>query len=95
MGFTFNGVTSKSMKIRARLSSWQAYPSLRNFYETVPGKAGVADFGCDSAERTIKVECSVFPQKNFPALVAVLTLIIGGILLSVMLPLVSIMMSIS
>lgn len=72
MGFTFNGVTSKSMKIRARLSSWQASPSLRNFYETVPGKAGVADFGCDSAERTIKVECSVFPQKNFLALVAVL-----------------------
>lgn len=39
---------------------------------SVPGKAGVADFGCDSAERTVKVECSVFPQKNFPALVAVL-----------------------
>ena len=72
MGFTFNGVTSKSMKIRARLTSWQASPALRNFYETVPGKAGVADFGCDSAERTVKVECSVFPQKNFPALVAVL-----------------------
>ena len=50
----------------------QASPALRNFYETVPGKAGVADFGCDSAERTVKVECSVFPQKNFPALVAVL-----------------------
>lgn len=72
MGFTFNGVTSKSMKIRARLTSWQASPSLRNFYETVPGKAGVADFGCDSAERTVKVECSIFPQKNFPALVTVL-----------------------
>lgn len=72
MGFTFNGITSKSMKIRARLTSWQASPALRNFYETVPGKAGVADFGCDSAERTVKVECSVFPQKNFPALVAVL-----------------------
>lgn len=72
MGFTFNGITSKSMKIRARLTSWQASPALRNFYETVPGKAGVADFGCDSAERTVKVECSIFPQKNFPALVAVL-----------------------
>lgn len=72
MGFTFNGVTSKSMKIRARLTSWQASPALRNFYETVPGKAGVEDFGCDSAERTVKVECSIFPQKNFPALVAVL-----------------------
>lgn len=72
MGFTFNGVTSKSMKIRARLTSWQASPSLRNFYTTVPRKAGVADFGCDSAERMIQVECSIFPQKSFSALVALL-----------------------
>lgn len=72
MGFTFDGITSKSMKIRARLASWQASPALRNFYETVPGKAGVADFGCDSAERTIRVECSIFPQKDFPTLVTVL-----------------------
>lgn len=72
MGFTFNGVTSKSMKIRARLTSWQVSPSLRNYYTTVPGKAGVADFGCDSAERMIQVECSIFPQKNFSALVALL-----------------------
>lgn len=72
MGFTFNGVTSKSMKIRARLTSWQASPSLRNFYTTVPGKAGVADFGCDSAERIIQVECSIFPQKSFSALVELL-----------------------
>lgn len=72
MGFTFDGVASRSMKIRARLTSWQASPTLRNFYTTVPGKAGVADFGCDSAERTIQVSCSIFPQKNFAALVEVL-----------------------
>lgn len=72
MGFIFDGVTSKSMKIKARLTSWQASPSLRNFYETVPGKAGVADFGCDSAERTITVSCNVYPQRSFSALVEVL-----------------------
>lgn len=72
MGFTFDGIASRSMKIRARLTSWQASPTLRNFYTTVPGKAGVADFGCDSAERTIQVSCSIFPQKNFAALVEVL-----------------------
>ena len=72
MGFTFDGVTSKSMKIRARLTSWQASPSLRNFYTTVPGKAGVADFGCDSAERTVAVSCSIFPQRGFAGLVEVL-----------------------
>ena len=47
MGFIYNGINSKNMKIKARLTSWQASPALRNTYEVVPGKAGVADFGCD------------------------------------------------
>ncbi|ANU52894.1 phage tail family protein [Acutalibacter muris] len=60
------------MKIKARLTSWQASPALRNFYETVPGKAGVADFGCDSGERIIMLTCYIYPQKDFAALVSVL-----------------------
>jgi predicted phage tail component-like protein len=60
------------MKIKARLTSWQASPALRNFYETVPGKAGVADFGCDSGERIITLTCYIYPQKDFAALVSVL-----------------------
>lgn len=72
MGFNFNGTTSKNMKIKARLTSWQASPALRNFYETVPGKAGVADFGCDSGERIITLTCYIYPQKDFAALVSVL-----------------------
>lgn len=72
MGFNFNGTASKNMKIKARLTSWQASPALRNFYETVPGKAGVADFGCDSGERIITLTCYIYPQKNFAALVSVL-----------------------
>lgn len=72
MGFNFNGTASKNMKIKARLTSWQASPALRNFYETVPGKAGVADFGCDSGERIITLTCYIYPQKGFAALVSVL-----------------------
>ena len=72
MGFNFNGTASKNMKIKARLTSWQASPALRNFYETVPGKAGVADFGCDSGERIITFTCYIYPQKDFAALVSVL-----------------------
>ena len=72
MGFNFNGTASKNMKIKARLTSWQASPALRNFYETVPGKAGVADFGCDSGERMITLTCYIYPQKDFAALVSVL-----------------------
>lgn len=72
MGFLYNGISSKEMKIRARLTSWQVVPALRNSLETVPGKAGVADFGADSGERYLDVACSVYPQRDFAALVAVL-----------------------
>ena len=72
MGFIYNGISSKNMKIKARLTSWQASPALRNSYEMVPGKAGVADFGCDSSERIIIVNCNVYPQKSFADLVGVL-----------------------
>lgn len=51
MGFIYNGISSQSMKIRARLTKWQVSPALRNSFETVPGKAGIADFGCDISER--------------------------------------------
>jgi predicted phage tail component-like protein len=72
MGFIYNGISSQSMKIRARLTKWQVYPALRNFFETVPGKAGVADFGCDISERTITISCGVLPQRSFAGLVSVL-----------------------
>ena len=53
MGFMYNGIHSKNMKIKARLTSWQASPPLRNSYEIVPDNIGIADFGCDSSERYI------------------------------------------
>ncbi|MDL2310386.1 phage tail family protein [Peptostreptococcaceae bacterium OttesenSCG-928-C18] len=72
MGFIYNGISSQSMKIKARLTSWQASPSLRNSFVSIPGKYGVADFGSDSAERTITVRCNIYPQRSFAALVSVL-----------------------
>lgn len=72
MGFIFNGVSSQSMKIKARLTDWQASPPLRNSLLAIPGKPGVADFGASTAQRTIAVRCNVFPQRTFAGLVAVL-----------------------
>lgn len=72
MGFLFNGVHSKDMKIKARLTSWQASPAPRNSYEIVPGKIGIADFGCDSSERYIKINCSIYPQRSFEDLIKLL-----------------------
>ena len=72
MGFIYNGISSQSMRVKARLSNWQAVPSLRNSFVTVPGRPGVADFGTDSAEKVITVHCNVFPQRSFAELVRVL-----------------------
>lgn len=60
------------MNIKARLTSWQASPQLRNSFVTVPGKPGVADFGSDVAERVVAVRCNVYPQFQFSNLVGVL-----------------------
>ncbi len=72
MGFIYGGISSQSMKIRARLTNWQASPSLRNSFVSIPGKAGVADFGSDSAERIVTVHCNIYPQRGFASLVSVL-----------------------
>ena len=72
MGFQYNGISSQSMNIKARLTGWQMVPTLRSNTEIVPGKAGLADFGADSGERYIDVSCNVYPQKTFAGLVAVL-----------------------
>ena len=71
MGFNFNGTASKNMKIKARLTSWQASPALRNFYETVPGKA-VWLTSAVTAVNVLSLTCYVYPQKDFAALVSVL-----------------------
>lgn len=72
MGFMYGGITSQSKNIKARLTNWQASPSLRNSFVSVPGKPGVADFGADIAEKSILVRCSVWPQYGFSNLVGVL-----------------------
>ena len=60
MGFSYNDITSKSMGLKARLTSWQVSGRLRNFTTTVPGKYGVADFGADFDYREIRVACNIY-----------------------------------
>ena len=70
MGFTFNGITSKSKRISARLLNWSLSPQIRNSFVSVPGKSGVMDFGSDIAERIITVNCNIYPKYSFSALVS-------------------------
>lgn len=72
MGFSYNDITSASMGIKARLTSWQVCGKLRNFTTTVPGKYGVADFGADFDYREITAHCSIYPKHSFAALVSAL-----------------------
>ena len=72
MGFIYNGISSQNMKVRARLTNWQASPALRNSFVSVPGKPGVADFGSSIAEKIITVRCNILPQRSFASLVSVL-----------------------
>ena len=72
MGFIFNDITSGSMGIKARLTSWQVCGKMRNFTTTVPGKYGVADFGADFDYREITVHCNIYPKHSFTALVSAL-----------------------
>jgi predicted phage tail component-like protein len=77
MGFTFNSTTSQQMGVKARLVNWVASPALRNSFVQIPGKAGVADFGSDSAERVFTVKCNIYPQQSFTALAARLDAVAG------------------
>ena len=72
MGFSCNDITSKSMGLKARLTSCQVSGRLRNFTTTVPGKYGVADFGADFDYREIRVACNIYPKRSFTTLVSAL-----------------------
>jgi len=69
MGFSFNGISSSSMGIRARLTNWQFTPAVSNNTVPIPGKAGVADFGASKLSRRISVKCGVNPTGSMSALI--------------------------
>lgn len=69
MGFSFQGVHSKEKKLNARITNYPMLPAFRNNTESIPGRAGVLDFGMEYSERIIPVSCSVFPKSSFVSLV--------------------------
>ena len=69
MGFSFQGIHSKEKKLKARITGYPMLPAFRNNTESIPGRSGILDFGMEYSERIISVECSVFPEQDFSALV--------------------------
>ena len=72
MGFSYDDISSKSMGLKARLTSWQVCGGMRNFITTVPGKYGVTDFGADFDYKEISVACNIYPKHSFSSLVSTL-----------------------
>ena len=68
MGFSFQGIHSKEKKLKARIMGYPMLPAFRNNTESIPGRSGILDFGMEYSERIIPVECSVFPEQDFSAL---------------------------
>lgn len=62
MGFTFDGITSKSMGIATRMTTENRIPDLRNNTITMPGKDGLLDLGCVFSERVIEITCFIPPM---------------------------------
>ena len=69
MGFSFQGIHSKEKKLKARITGYPMLPAFRNNTESILGRSGILDFGMEYSERIIPVECSVFSEQDFSALV--------------------------
>ena len=68
MGFTFDGITSKSMGIATRMATENRVPELRNNTITMAGRDGLLDLGASLSERVIPISCFIPPKRTQAAL---------------------------
>lgn len=64
MGFTFNGISSKSMGIATRMDSESRIPDIRSQTDTLAGRHGVLDFGETFSARKIEIDCFIPPGQT-------------------------------
>lgn len=58
-GFSFDGVHSSTYGIYLAKSPFLLLPELTNYFETIPGREGVLDYGSNYQQREIKLSCMV------------------------------------
>lgn len=68
MGFSFDGVTSKSMGIASRMAEEKRVPELKNHTIQVAGRDGVLDLGSFLSERVIGISCFIPPKRTMAGL---------------------------
>lgn len=68
MGFSFDGITSKSMGIASRMAEENRVPELKNHTIQVAGRDGVLDLGSSLSERVIGISCFIPPKRTMAGL---------------------------
>lgn len=64
MGFSFDGVASKSMGIASRMDTENRVPELKNRTISVAGRDGLVDLGASLSERVIEISCFIPPKRT-------------------------------
>lgn len=68
MGFSFDGVASKSMGIASRMDTENRVPELKNRTIAVAGRDGLVDLGASLSERIIEISCFIPPKRTMAEL---------------------------
>lgn len=68
MGFSFDGVTSKSMGIASRMATENRVPELKNRTISMAGRDGLIDLGASLSERVIEISCFIPPKRTMAGL---------------------------
>lgn len=68
MGFSFDGITSKSMGIASSMAEEKRVPELKNHTIQVAGRDGVLDLGSSLSERVIWISCFIPPKRTMAGL---------------------------
>ncbi|ADD02636.1 putative phage tail component [Thermoanaerobacter thermohydrosulfuricus WC1] len=64
LGFSFDGVHSSTYDIYLAKSPFNLLPDLINYFETIPGKPGLLDYGSDYKQRDIVLDCMVLAKNE-------------------------------
>lgn len=64
MGFSFDGVMSKSMGIASRMATENRVPELKNRTISMSGRDGLIDLGASLSERVIEISCFIPPKQT-------------------------------
>lgn len=68
MGFSFDGITSKSMGVASRMATENRVPELKNRTISMAGRDGLLDLGASLSERVIEISCFIPPKRTMAEL---------------------------